>query len=150
MRVAFTVTLLILAALYTWSAFSDLTFLSSTGRLGPGFFPRIVGVSLVVACLIDLAIELFRPRPPVAHFDHIPTVLAVAGLSVLFVLALAILGGYLAMFAFVFATLTVLDRTRPVQSLAIALILPSAIYLLFDVWLNAAVPRGMLFDVWLA
>jgi len=150
MRIAFTSAILFLAALYTWVAFSDLAFQSTTGRLGPGFFPRIIGVGLVVACLLDVAIELVRPRPPVDRSDHARTVVMVSGLSALFVLALVIVGGYLAMFAFVLVTLMVLDRTRPLQNCALALLLPSAIYFLFEVWLNAAVPRGMLFDVWLA
>lgn len=149
MRVAFTLAILILAAFYTWAAFTDLAFLSSAGRLGPGFFPRIVGVALMVICCVDLAIEYVRPRPPAAASDHIRTVAVLAGLSVLFVVALVVVGGYIAMFAFIFVTLMVLDRSRPVQNGALALALPTAIYFLFEVWLNAAVPRGMLFDVWL-
>ena len=43
MRLAFTAAILCLAVLYTYWAFADLSFLSSAGRLGPGFFPRIVG-----------------------------------------------------------------------------------------------------------
>lgn len=149
MRTAFTLAILVVAAFYTWAAFTDLSFLSSAGRLGPGFFPRVIGVSLVVVCLLDLAIEHVRPRPPAARSNHTGTVIVLAGLSALFVLSLGIVGGYIAMFAFVFVTLMVLDRSRPVQNGAFALALPSAIYLLFEVWLNAAVPRGMLFDVWL-
>ena len=38
MRLGFTAAILCAAALYAYWAFADLSFLSSTGRLGPGFF----------------------------------------------------------------------------------------------------------------
>jgi hypothetical protein len=47
------------------------------------------------------------------------------------------------------ATLAVLNRGRWLQNVAIAVLLPAAIYLLFEVWLNAAIPRGALAE-WLA
>lgn len=149
MRIAFTGVILLASAIYTFAAFTDLNFLSSTGRLGPGFFPRIVGVSLICVCLLDLAIEFWRPREPAAGSDHVRTVIIVAGLSALFVVALYVVGGYIAMFAFMFAALTILNRARPIQNGVISLLLPSAIYLLFDVWLNAAVPEGLLFERWI-
>ena len=149
MRSAFTLLILCLSVFYTYAAFANLNFLSSTGRLGPGFFPRIIGVALIVACVAELAIARFRPgeRPPAS--DYAGTVVLVGGLTALFVLAMMVVGGYAAMIAFMLATLMILNRGRPVQNLAIALILPTAVYLLFNVWLNAAVPRGMLFERWL-
>jgi hypothetical protein len=149
MRIAFTLVILFASAIYTYAAFTDLNFLSSTGRLGPGFFPRIIGGGLICFCVLDLAIEFFRPREPVAGSEHTRTVIVVATLSALFVAALGVIGGYLAMFAFIFAVLMILNRARPVQNGVIALLLPSAIYLLFDVWLNASVPRGILLERWL-
>ena len=65
MRVGFTAAILCLAVLYTYWAFADLSFLSSTGRLGPGFFPRIVGILLIAACLLTLAGDLK------ARFGHL-------------------------------------------------------------------------------
>jgi hypothetical protein len=67
----------------------------------------------------------------------------------LFVMAMHLVGGYVAMIAFMLATLTILNRGRAVQNAAIALMLPLAIYLLFDVWLNASIPRGVIFERWL-
>ena len=39
---------------HTYIAFTELRFLSTTGRLGPGFFPRIIGVGLIAVCLLGL------------------------------------------------------------------------------------------------
>jgi hypothetical protein len=43
MRAGFLAGILLLAGSYTWIAFAELALLSSAGRLGPGFFPRIIG-----------------------------------------------------------------------------------------------------------
>lgn len=149
MRAAFTILVLCLAAFYAYSAFADLAFLSSTGRLGPGFFPRIIGVGLILACLFELASELRRPREPVTRSEYGGTVVLLVALMALFVIAMHFVGGYVAMIAFMLATLTILNRGRIAQNVAIALTLPLAVYLLFDVWLNASIPRGVILERWL-
>ena len=144
MRTAFTILVLCLSAVYTWAAFTDLNFLSSTGRLGPGFFPRVLGVALILACLAELAAERRRRSEPVARSEHGWTVAMLAALTALFVLSLKVLGGLLAMIAFLLIALFYLNRGRPVQNLAVAILMPVAIYLMFDMWLNASVPPGLL------
>ena len=57
MQLAFTAAILGLAVLYTYWAFGDLSFLSSTGRLGPGFFPRIVNVHCSKPGFLALAVH---------------------------------------------------------------------------------------------
>ena len=150
MRAAFTAVILCLSVLYTYWAFTDLNFLSQMGRLGPGFFPRIIGVCLTLACLVDLAIELSRRSEPLPRSEYVGTVVLLVVLTGLFVFSLNIVGGVVAMAAFLLVTLTVLNRGRLIQNLAIAILLPTAIYFLFDVWLNAAIPQGMIFERWLS
>jgi hypothetical protein len=70
--------------------------------------------------------------------------LVLALLSGLFVAALDVLGGLVSMIAYMAATLAFLNRRRYWQNALLAVLLPLAIYLLFRVWLNAAVPRGLL------
>jgi putative tricarboxylic transport membrane protein len=148
MRAAFTAVILCLSAFYTYWAFTDLNFLSQMGRLGPGFFPRIIGIGLVLACLVDLAVELRRRSDPPLASEYVGTVVLLVVLTGLFVLGLNVVGGIAAMIAFLLVTLTVLNRGRLIQNLAIAILLPTAIYFLFDVWLNASIPRGMIFERW--
>ena len=69
---------------------------------------------------------------------------ALAVLSALFVAALEPLGGLLAMIAYLAAAHWLLNRRRTLQNVLLALLLPAAMYLVFRVWLNAAVPRGPL------
>ena len=91
--------------LYTYWAFADLSFLSSTGRLGPGFFPRIVGLLLIVACVLTLAGDLKKRHGDGGLSSFWRITVVVAALSGAFVLLLEILGGPLAMVVYLLATL---------------------------------------------
>jgi len=86
---------------------------------------------------------------PPDRSQHAGTVLAVLGMTVLFVMALTVIGGFAAMVAFMLATLTILNRGRLVQNVVLSVSLASVVYLIFDVWLGAAIPRSMLLDRWL-
>jgi len=142
-RAGFLAGVLLLAGGYTWAAFAELAWLSSAGRLGPGYFPRLIGAALVVLCAWSLADELRRgKREPVSGFWRATAALAL--LSALFVAALDVLGGLLSMVAYMAAALAVLNRRRHWQNALLAVLLPLVLYLLFRVWLNAAVPRGLL------
>jgi hypothetical protein len=142
MRAGFLAALLLLAGGYSYVAFAELSYLSSAGRLGPGFFPRIIGVGLMAFCAYSLYADRARAAEPLSPFWR--TLAVVAALSAAFVVALEVIGGVLAMIAFMAAALAFLNRGRPVQNALLALLLPIGFYLLFKVWLNAAMPRGML------
>jgi hypothetical protein len=143
MRAGFLAGILLLAGGYTWIAFAELALLSSAGRLGPGFFPRIIGGALVLMCAWSLADEL-RRRAPEPRSEFWRATLMLALLSGLFVAALDVLGGLVSMIVYMAAVLGYLNRRRTLQNALLAVLLPLAIYLLFRVWLNAAVPRGLL------
>jgi putative tricarboxylic transport membrane protein len=147
MRVAFTAAVLCVAVLYTYWAFAELSFLSSAGRLGPGFFPRAIGLALIVACLLTLAGDL-RKREGVAVSSYWRITLLVAALSGAFILILIVLGGPLAMVVYMLATLSALNRGKILQNIAVSIALPIALFLLFDVWLNASMPPGVLGLAW--
>jgi hypothetical protein len=148
MRLAFTATILCLAVLYSYWAFADLSFLSSTGRLGPGFFPRIVGLILIVACVLTLAGDLKARHGDGALSSFWGITVIVAALSGAFILLLEVLGGPLAMVFYMLATLSVLNRGRTMQNVAISVGFPLALFLLFDRWLNASIPSDALGLPW--
>ena len=147
MRLAFTAAVLCLALFYTYWAFAALNFWSAAGRLGPGFFPRIIGLALIVVCLYTLAGD-FRRRERDALSSYWQITLMVAALSAGFVLVLNVLGGPLAMVAFMLVTLSVLNRGKTVQNVAISIGFPLALFLLFDRWLNASIPPDSLGLPW--
>jgi hypothetical protein len=146
MKAVFLVAVLCVSLLYTYTAFTELTFLTMTGRLGPAFFPRIIGVLLILSCLYNLFILARR-----GGHDHSEAesgdwrvTIGIVGLSTAFVELLDVLGGLIAMVLFLFAALTLLNRGRLMQNLLISLLLPAGIHLLFDVWLKASMPRGLI------
>ena len=144
LRAGFLLAILFLAALYTYIAFTDLSYLSSAGRLGPGFMPRIIGVSLVAMCAFSLYGDMKHRTDgePLSAAWRSAAVLAL--LSGVFVGLLELVGGLLSMVVFMGASLWILNRGRPLQNALIAVLLPLAIYMVFTVWLRAAMPRGLL------
>jgi len=142
MRAGFLLVVLLVAGGYSYLAFADLAYLSSAGRLGPGFFPRVIGACLVALCLYSLYADR-RDAPERLSPDWRVTA-AVALLSAAFVLLLNVLGGLVSMVVFMAAALYVLNRGRALQNAIIAVVLPACVYLLFGVWLNAAMPRGII------
>ncbi len=144
MRAGFLLAILFLAASYTYIAFAELSYLSSAGRLGPGFFPRLIGASLVAMCVLSLYLDLRRGSEGAGVSPFWRTALVVAFLSAIFVALLDVLGGLVSMIVFMGAALAILNRGRAVQNALIALLLPLAVYLLFVVWLKASMPRGIL------
>lgn len=141
MRAGFLASVLLVAAGYSYLAFAELAWLSSAGRLGPGFFPRIIGACLLVLCAYSLYQDRGAREALSAHWR---TVLAVAIFSAAFVALLDVLGGLLSMVVFLAGTLSYLNRGRPLQNALLTIVLPVCVYLLFKVWLNAAMPRGVL------
>ncbi len=144
MRIAFSLAILCVAAFYTSVAFGGLPFLSSAGRLGPGFFPRIIGLSLVAFTLYNLYFDLKRRNREEPLTPFWSTTLVVALLSALFIVGLELIGGLLAMMAFMLVSLFVLNRRQPVVNALISIFLPIGIYVVFSVWLRAGLPEGLL------
>lgn len=144
MRAGFLLAILFLSGLYTYVAFSELSYLSSAGRLGPGFFPRIIGASLLALCALSLYLDLRRGASPGSVSPVWRSAAVLALLSGIFVALLDLLGGLLAMIVFMAAALSILNRGRLLQNALLAVLLPVAIYVVFQVWLKAAMPHGML------
>ena len=145
MRTAFLAGVLLIAAGYTYLAFTGLPYLSSAGRLGPGFFPRVIGIALLVLVLYSLVADgRRRDVEAAAPSRHWRVTLVLAALSAGFIAAIEALGGLLAMIAFMALALAVLNPGRRLQNALVAVGLPVTVYLVFRLWLNAAIPPGLL------
>ena len=144
LRAGFLLAILFLAAGYTWVAFAELSYLSSAGRLGPGFMPRIIGVSLVAMCVLSLYLDIARQPDGEALSPGWKSAAVLAALSGAFVVLLELLGGLLSMIAFMAASLWVLNPRRHLQNALISILLPIFIHVVFDVWLRASMPKGLL------
>lgn len=144
LRVGFLLAILFLAAGYTYVAFAELDYLSSAGRLGPGFMPRIIGVALVAMCALSLYADMKHLRADMAVAPGWRSAAVLALLSGVFVALLEVLGGVASMVVFMAGALWILNRGRPLQNALIAILLPLGTHVVFVVWLKASMPRGML------
>lgn len=153
-RTVFFAVLLVVLLAYTKMAF-DLGWTAPGGRIGPGFFPRIIGVAALAICagalvqslrggvssdeasLEDDAGEGDLGRHPLLLML---AVLACAGLVFLLVPLGAIIAGAI----FMFALLALLNRGHWVTNAVLSLAIPLGLYLLFQTALNAGLPDGIL------
>ena len=143
MRVIFLIVLLAGAVFYSYVAFADLAFLTRTGRLGPGFFPRIIGVSAILIVLWALVDALRAKAPAEGDAQQWKDVVVLIALAIGYAVLLRLFGGFVATLLFLMATLSVLNRGKPVQNAVIAILVPVAVYLLFDRALNANMPPAL-------
>jgi hypothetical protein len=153
MRIVFLVALLGGAVFYSYIAFVDLGFMTRTGRLGPGFFPRIVGVSMAVMTLWAI-LDALRDRARVAAGgapgtddapdgrwrDFVLLVVMALGYAVL----IRLFGGLIATVIYLSIALTLLNPGKHLQNSLVAVLFPIAVYLLFDLVLNASMPPALI------
>jgi putative tricarboxylic transport membrane protein len=153
MRILFLLALLGAAIFYTYTAFADLNFMTRTGRLGPGFFPRLVGLGMVGMTLWAI-LDALRDRarvaaggapgaddaPPGRWRDFVTLLALVLGYAVL----IRLFGGYVSTILYLGAALLIFNPGRWVQNGLVALIFPTVVYVLFDRVLNANMPPALI------
>lgn len=143
MRIVFALVLLAGAVFYTYIAFADLSFLTRTGRLGPGFFPRVIGVTAIVVCLLIVLDEMRRGRDPGGDNSRWRDAVALILLGLLYAVLMRLFGGFVATVIFLGLALTVVNPGRLVTNGLVAVLVPIAVYLLFDRLLNASMPPAL-------
>lgn len=140
MRIAFYLALLVGGGLYARVAFAELDFLTRSGRPGPGFFPRIIGASLIAATLWALLDSLRASERGSEEGGSLRDLVPLLALAIGYATLLRLTGWLPATFAFLAFALSFLNWGRHVQNASIAVGAPIGIYLLFDRLLNASMP----------
>lgn len=139
--------LLVVAVSYTVMAFG-MEWRTEAGRIGPGFFPRVIGVALVCALLVALAQSLRYRHAASENVEvssgYLRTLSLIIGATVLFLVVFEFLGALLSAITYMLVLLATLNPRRWVMNIPIALGLPAGLYLLFQTWLNAGLPPGVL------
>lgn len=143
MRIVFLVALLAGSIFYTYVAFADLNFLTRTGRPGPGFFPRIIGVAGIVVTLWTLVEELRKGERERTDPQKWKDVVVLIAMAVCYAVLLRLFGGFIATVIFLGVTLMILNRTQPGKNILLAILIPGGVYLLFDRVLNANMPPAL-------
>jgi len=155
-RTVFLSVVLAVLAVYTRMGF-ELEWRTAAGRIGAGFFPRIIGglgLVLTAVALVDSVRGQATPSgPPVAADEEpdgpdegrhpVPLVLTVLAAAA-FVATLTTLGAVVASALFLLGMLWMLNRRHMVANVVLSIGLPVGLYLLFESLLNAGLPAGIL------
>jgi len=143
MRIVFMLVLLAGALFYSYIAFIDLSFMTRTGRLGPGFFPRIIGVATVVVILWVLVDEVRKRNLAEENVQTWRDVIVLMALALGYAVLLRLFGGFVATAIFLAVTLSIVNRGHLYKNMLIAILIPTGVYLLFDRFLNANMPPAL-------
>jgi putative tricarboxylic transport membrane protein len=137
-------TVLLLAACVYTATGIRLEFMTTDSRPGPGFFPRIVGVSLIISTVYVLSTnwKRFGAKRPALHRS---TTLYFGLAGALLLMGTPILGASLSIALYLLATLTILNPRRYLVNIAVSIAVPAAFRLLFDIWLGTPLPEGVIF-----
>lgn len=167
MRLWFSLFLFLMSIAYFVYGLNTLSFVTNIGRPGPGYFPAMVGGLLILFTSVNLFKDMVAIRKNELHPFQFAAILAswqvhrggkdeyeveadrpIDVALVVFCLALLIgsitfLGGLLSMTLFMVVLLSIFNRKKVVMNVVYSITLPVLLYLLFDVLLNASLPRGV-------
>ncbi|WP_006243487.1 tripartite tricarboxylate transporter TctB family protein [Mycolicibacterium tusciae] len=156
-KLAFLGVLLLVFAVYTEMAMG-MEWRTQAGRIGPGFFPRILGFTTMAVTVLAGVREIVsrRTEKPVSQAEaadeiaepdlgrHPIALLGFIVAATLFVALFGILGAVVAGILFLGATLWFLDPEHHIRAVIIAIAIPVLLYLAFQTGLNVGLPQGIL------
>lgn len=156
-KLSFIGLVLIAFAFYTEMAMG-MEWRTVAGRIGPGFFPRILGFTAMGVAIVALVREyLARPtQEPVGGVEaaeeaaepdlgrHPVALVAFIAAAAVFVALFGVLGAALSGVLFLAVTLWFLDREHHLRAAIIAVTIPVLLYLAFETGLNVGLPQGIL------
>lgn len=117
-----------------------------------GYFPFYIALSMAAASAINLMRAVFRLEPGgESAFVSRPAfsrVLAVLLPTLLYVAGIQFIGIYSASAAFILVFMVAIGRETPLKALAVAGIVPIALFFMFEKWFLVPLPKGPL-EAWL-
>lgn len=142
----FLAVLFVVLAIYTEMAF-EMEWTTEAGRIGPGFFPRIVGTLGMIFTAAALWRELRMRTQGDSEADGAAHPFAVCSLMVaafLFAYWFLLLGALISGVLFLAGVLWFLDPERRVRAVLLGIALPLGMFLVLQTGLNAGLPDGLL------
>lgn len=113
----------------------------------PGYFPFYVGLIVIIASVVNLAMGVIHHRDRVEEFlttEQAHRVVAFFGPMLLFVLVSSYLGVYVGMILYLFSVMVFQGGYRPHKAIAVSLISAVANYFLFEAWFKVPLLKGPL------
>jgi putative tricarboxylic transport membrane protein len=146
-RILFSGFFLLFAIVFTIKSF-DYTFVNQQGEVGAGFFPRWIGFLLILTAGYSVYKDLkLKAVGEKFNKKHVRDLIKVMAVTLLFISLFTTLGALLSMGAYIFSLLLILNRGRVLQNILLSVLFPTGLYLLFNVWLNAGLPKGSIFTM---
>jgi len=110
---------------------------------GPGYFPFYIGLILCFSGL-GIVVQTLRKRPEGTFVDghQIKQVLIVLVPAALYVLAVQLVGIYIASAAYIALFMAVLGKYSPVKSAIAALVIMTLFFMMFEVWFKVPLFKG--------
>ena len=157
-RTIFFAIILVVLGVYLQQAMG-MEWRTAAGRIGPGFFPRVIGVVGVALTVVALVRSVWSDRAGTSTDEPAPgeeeegeadlgrhprTTALVVAAGAGFVATYVVLGAVVASALFLFGCLWLLNRSRPALNAAISVGLAVGLYLLFETLLGAGLPEGVL------
>lgn len=147
-RVAEIVVALILLALGGVVVLDSIRLGARWGEDGPqaGYFPFYIGLLICVASVVNLVVAArgrsSRLRSAFVEWSQVKRVFAVLLPALLYVLAIELIGIYIASAIYIAVFMKWLGRYPWYKGLAVGLGVSVAFYLMFSVWFKVLLPRG--------
>lgn len=153
-KLVFFLVLLLALLTYTQMAF-QLEWVTKAGRIGPGFFPRIIGTLATLLTAWALVQAWRNPADAADGFEeedqgeadlgrHPLAMLFVIVAAAVFLLTFVPLGAIVSGALFCFIVLAYLNRGQWIVNAILAIAVSVGMYLLFQTALNAGLPAGIL------
>jgi hypothetical protein len=110
---------------------------------GPGYFPFYIGLILCFSGL-GIAVQTLRARPDDIFVDghQFKQVLVVLVPAAIYVLAVQVIGIYIASAAYIALFMAVLGKFSPVKSVVAALLTMTLFFMMFEVWFKVPLFKG--------
>lgn len=151
MRFWFSVSTLIFSLAFTIYGQQTLSLHDINGRPGPGYFPLLIGLGLIIATAINVYKDYHQRllteeklQDKSVNQRYVKDTFIIAACIALLIFGLNILGAIISMIVFCMAFLAYFNRGKTLQNLVYSLIFPASVFMLFDVWLQAGLPAGLL------
>jgi hypothetical protein len=154
-KLTFLGVLLLVFAVYTEMAMG-MEWRTQAGRIGPGFFPRILGFTAIAVTIAagvremmsrSASVDAVEAAEEAAEPDlgrHPLALVAFIAAAAVFVALLGVLGAALAGVLFLGVTLWFLDPEHHIRAVITAIAVPVLLYVAFQIGLNAGLPQGIL------
>jgi hypothetical protein len=115
----------------------------------PGYFPFYIGLLVILSSIGTIGLALFsraRAGGTFVERAQLRDVLKVLVPSAIFVGLIGYIGIYVAMAGFIAVFMRWLGRFRWYSVLAVAVLVPFTLFLLFEIWFLVPLPKGPLED----